>query len=377
MSKGNFGIIVSGGPAPGINCAIASMVIEASNRGYRSKGFVDGFKAVTGNAADTIVDLEVNAVTPHAHSGGSILGTSRFNPFDSRQDEDKLRTALEAHQIDKVVTIGGEGSAYLSYRLGKLFPKLQVVHLPKTIDNDLVLPNNYPSFGYETACFAGTNILRILALDAKTTHRWFIVTTMGRKSGALALGLGIAGAATITLVPEEFRGLSVKPSEIAGLIFESIQLRARQGKNYGIVLLAEGVIEMLDAESTEELKNCPRDHLGRIKYAEVSLEHIIARSLRSRIAEQKLEVQISTKNIGYELRCHDPISFDIEYTRFLGYGAVDYLLSGASGGVVVRDFDKLGFIKFEDMMDQSGAMRSRPLDLNSDLYRVAKSYMIR
>lgn len=375
--KKHFGVVVSGGPAPGINSAIAAIVIEAANKGYRTIGLQNGFKDISLGVDGATIELTIDGVTPLAATGGSILGTSRFNPFREQAYVERMLSTLSAQGIDKLITIGGEGSAYLSYRLGKLDPSLKVLHIPKTIDNDLILPNNYPSFGFETARVAGTSVLRTLAIDAKTTNRWFVVTTMGRKSGALALGIGIAAAATLTLVPEEFESGTATPDAIADIILGSILKRIAAGKRFGVAVLAEGILDRLDLSALKELRDCPRDELGRIRYAEVELEDVIARILRKKIAARGLELNISTKDIGYELRCHDPIAFDLEYTRFLGYGAVEYLLKDYSGGMIVKDYDSLAFVPFEQMLDQQGGIASRALNLESDLYRVARSFMIR
>ena len=372
----SIGIVVSGGPAPGINTAIAAVTIEAKKNGLSVFGLKGGFEALNENH-DPFSELNIPLVTTRQHSGGSILGTSRFNPLKSEDSKRRLADCLRAHAVDKLVIIGGEGSAYVAHCLSLEFPWLSLVHLPKTIDNDLILPNNYPSFGYETARFAGEKILRTLFTDAVTTERWFIVNSMGRKAGFLALGLGLTAGATITLIPEEFEHGSCTPDSIADLIMSSVRLRAAQGKKYGLALMAEGILDKFDIDRVPQLRNCPRDELGRIHYPEVGLEELVAGSLRRKCAQEKLSLRISTKDLGYELRCHDPIPFEIEYTKFLGFGAVRYLLEGKRNITVVRDYDNLGFLELKHIVSESGAVRSRTVDLKSDLYRVGRSFMIR
>ena len=154
-SKKSFGIVVSGGPAPGINCVISSVVIDAENMGYTVKGLKHGFKGISNHEPDAIVPLTTDMVTRVYNTGGSILGTSRHNPFTQKESKDDFLRTLHENDIDKLVVIGGEGSAYLSYWLAKNHPEIKVVHVPKTIDNDLILPNQYPSFGFETARYEG------------------------------------------------------------------------------------------------------------------------------------------------------------------------------------------------------------------------------
>jgi 6-phosphofructokinase len=383
MTSGNdsnrksFGIVVSGGPAPGINSVISSAVIEAKNRGYTVKGLVNGFRDLTDGKPGAVIPLATDMVSNIYNKGGSILGTSRFNPVKDQQHIDALLSGLRQHDIDKLIVIGGEGSAYLSLKLSKINPDLAIVHVPKTIDNDLILPNKYPSFGFETALHAGTRIVETLREDAKTCRRWFLATTMGRKAGFLALGIGLAAGATSTLIPEEFTEFSPNPSDIASIIYSTIRKRLAMGKNYGVIVLAEGILDCLDPSHSDMLRGCVRDDMGRIRYSQVELGEVILPSLREMLKGAGVDVHMITKNIGYELRCCEPISFDIEYTKFLGYGAVQHMLGGNSGIMVTRDFDKLGFIPLESMAGSDGVIKSRRVDLSSDLYRVARSFMIR
>jgi len=376
-SRMNFGIVVSGGPAPGINSVISASVIEATNRGYKVKGLVNGFRDLTLGEQGAVVNLTTDMVTTIYNKGGSILGTSRFNPLKDEKLLGQFLAGLEAHQIDKLIVIGGEGSAYLSLKLSQLHRNLSVVHVPKTIDNDLVLPNNHPSFGFETALHAGSQIVEILREDAKTCRRWFVATTMGRKAGFLALGMGLAAGATSALIPEEFAGVGPSPEDLASIVFSSIRKRLSMGKNYGVILLAEGILDCINVERSSALQGCVRDDMGRIRYSQIELGDVIIPPLKQMLKDANLDVHIVTKNIGYELRCCNPISFDVEYTKFLGYGAVQHVLAGNNGIMVTRDFDKLGFIPLESMARSDGVIKSRGVDLSSDLYRVARSFMIR
>lgn len=374
--KGAFGIVVSGGPAPGINCVISSAVIEARNRGFKVFGLREGFSAVSNGDRDAVTELAIPSVSGIYNTGGSILGTSRFNPFLSEKSKTALSKALHGHHIDKLIVIGGEGSAYLSYHISKYLPDVHVIHVPKTIDNDLILPNQHPSFGFETARYAGTKVLDTLMVDAKTTRRWFLVTTMGRKAGFLALGLGLASGATSTLIPEEFEQ-NTSAEHVAQTVFNSIERRRKEGKDYGVVVIAEGVLDLLDPSSSPVLRELPRDEIGRLRYSQIELGDVILPPLYEKARAAGLELKLNTKNIGYELRCHHPVSFDVEYTKFLGFGAVKHMLDGKSGGMVTRDFDRLGFQPLEEMMLPDGQVKSRRVDLASDLYKVARSFMIR
>lgn len=372
MSK-RIGIVVSGGPAPGINSVISSSVIAAEHRGYEVYGIQDGFLgAVNGSSIRRLTIEEVSRIYK---SGGSILGTSRINPLESKLDSFKRN--LSDYQLNKLIVIGGEGSAWVSHHITQQIPEISVVHVPKTIDNDLVLPNQYPSFGFETARSVGTKILDTLSVDARTTKRWFVVTSMGRHAGFLALGLGVASRATSTFIPEEFEGRKPSVQEVASLLMGSVRARYNTGKPFGLIVVAEGIIDVLDPSSVPEVADCPRDHLGRIRHSEVHISDLLVKHLRSLCKAESLDMAFYTKNLGYELRCADPVSFDIEYTTFLGLGAVRLLHEGATGVMVTREFDRIGSVPLKSMIGADGRMISRKVDLNSDLYKVARSFMIR
>lgn len=379
---GNFGIVVSGGPAPGINSVIASVVHSAAIQNKKVYGFHGGFLGLSSpdnspyknSNIELLKDISTNTL---ANSGGSMLGTSRFNPFVEEETKNTLFSRLEEYNVNKLVVIGGEGSAYLSYQITKAKPSIKVAHIPKTIDNDLILPNKHPSFGFETARSVGTKILKTLLAEARTTGRWFIVKTMGRNAGFLALGTGIAAGATITLIGEQFEGNQVTPKDVAKIITGSIKKRINLGKHYGIAVIAEGILDKFDEKHVEELADVPRDDMGRIRMSEVKLEDLVRRSVSQACKEQDINIRITAENIGYELRCHDPIPFDIEYTKLLGYGAVKYLTEGHGGIMIVRDFDNLAYVPLINMLGEDETLRTRKVDLNSDVYRVASSFMIR
>jgi ATP-dependent phosphofructokinase / diphosphate-dependent phosphofructokinase len=377
MKEGCIGILVSGGPAPGINSVISACVNEADKRGVKVKGLKNGFKGITMNIPNSVVNLTPENVHGIYNTGGSILGTSRFNPFSREETAEDFLTSLESNNINKLIVIGGEGSAYVSYQVSKKFPDIKVMHVPKTIDNDLILPHHYPSFGFETARYVGTNILYTIMTDAITCQRWFLVTCMGRKAGFLALGLGVASGATLTLIPEEYIGKNPTPGDIAHEVFKTMEKSKSLGHEYGVVILAEGILDALDPNYSEELKNCQRDELGRIRYSMLELGDVIADPLIRICKQESLDIRINTKNIGYELRCHQPVSFDVEYTTFLGFGAVRLLMEDIHGVTVTRDFDKLGYEPLSNMILPDGTVRSRNVDVSSELYQISRSFMIR
>ncbi len=204
-----YGILVGGGPAPGINSVISAVTIEASKRHHSVIGIYDGFKHLMAGETD-IEFLTIPKVTRIHRQGGSILRTSRANPT---KKEGHLRTTVETLKdigITHLVTIGGDDTLYSATKVAEYSKKylnydLRFCHVPKTIDNDLPLPPGIRTFGFETARSEGARMVHTFFSDARATGRWFIVVAMGRKTGHLALGIGKSASATLTLIPEEFK----------------------------------------------------------------------------------------------------------------------------------------------------------------------------
>src|ERR1019366_6154499 len=201
-------LVVGGGPAPGINGVISAVTIEAINRGIEVLGISDGYKHLVKGDATNIQKLTRESVKQWHNRGGSLLGTARTNPTKKKEDMDNVLQVFRKMEIDALVSIGGDDTAYTASQVYKSFQEsggyIRVAHVPKTIDNDLPLPRSTPTFGFETARPHGVSTISALAEDARTTARWYIVISMGRAAGHLALGIGKASAATLTIIPEEF-----------------------------------------------------------------------------------------------------------------------------------------------------------------------------
>jgi 6-phosphofructokinase 1 len=232
-----FGILVGGGPAPGINSAIGSATIEARNSGHEVIGIEDGFEHLIDGRTDAVRLLDIEDVTRIHTQGGSILRTSRANPTRSPEDLRRTIEALRGIGIDRLVTIGGEDTAFSASEVARAAAgSLRVAHVPKTIDNDLPLPAGMPTFGFETARHVGTELVLTMMEDSRTTRRWFIVVVMGRKAGHLALGIGKAAGATITLIPEEFNSDHIDLDDIARVVAGAMIKRKAAGRGDGLLL---------------------------------------------------------------------------------------------------------------------------------------------
>src|SRR5688572_14726103 len=374
-----LGILVGGGPAPGINAVISAATIEAINQGFTVIGIHDGFKHLVRRDPSTLRPLAIADVSRVHLLGGSVLGTSRENPTSSSEATRSVIETLQQAGITHLVTIGGDDTAlscrYISERSNGT---LHSVHVPKTIDNDLPLPPHVPTFGFQTARHVGVELVRNLMEDARATRRWYVVVAMGRKAGHLALGIGKAAGATLTVVAEECPSPYVPFATICDIVEGAIIKRRAMGRHFGLAVLAEGLIDKLDPAELLELEDVERDEHGHVRFAEVDLARKVKAEVQGRLSQRGLRVTITDKNVGYELRCADPIPFDAEYCRDLGYGAVRFLLGGGSGAMVSVQGGRLVPIPFDDLVDPgSGKTRVRLVDINSKGFRVARAYMIR
>jgi 6-phosphofructokinase len=372
-------ILVGGGPAPGINSVIGAATIRACLSGIPVLGVRDGFQWIMRGELAHVRPLDIEAVSRIHFRGGSCLGTARANPTKDPKTLDATLKSLQQLGVTKLVTIGGDDTAFSAMRLSAHSQgALQVVHVPKTIDNDLDLPAWIPTFGYQTARHVGTGIVRDLLTDAQTTSRWYFVVAMGRKAGHLALGIGKAAGATLTVIPEEFPGKQIPMRSIVDVLAGAIIKRLAYGRSDGVAVLAEGLVESIPESDLAELEGAERDEHGHIRLAEIDFGRIIKAAVMARLKELGLKVTVVSKDIGYELRCTDPIPFDMEYTRDLGYCAAKYLIEGGSGAMVTVQEGKFKPIRFEDMLDpETGRTRVRMVDTDTEYYKIARRYMLR
>ena len=372
-------ILVGGGPAPGINAVISAAVIEAINEGFAVVGVQEGFKHLIREDTSKIQPLKIEDVSRIHLDGGSVLGTARDNPTKSDKAIRSVVDTLTAIGVTHLVTIGGDDTALSSsYVYERSGHQIHTVHVPKTIDNDLPLPAHIPTFGYQTARHVGVELVRNLMEDARSTKRWYFVVAMGRKAGHLALGIGKASGATLTIIGEEFKRETVPFADICDIVEGSIIKRRAMNQPYGVAILAEGLIEKLDPQELSELQDAERDEHGHIRFAEVDLGRKVKDEIHRRFHERGIRLTTTNKNIGYELRCADPIPYDAAYCRDLGYSAIRYLLAGGSGAMVSIQGGRLVPLAFADIREpDTGKTRVRLVDTESEGYRVAREYMIR
>ncbi|HQU71104.1 MAG TPA: 6-phosphofructokinase, partial [Calditrichia bacterium] len=235
-----------------------------------------------------------------------------------------------------------------------------------------------PTFGYQTARHIGVEIVKSLMTDAQTTHRWYFVVTMGRKAGHLALGIGKAAGATLTLVPEEFTGEKIKLKHIVDILAGAIIKRESYGRHDGVAILAEGLMERLDPNDLSDLDSVERDAHGHIRLAEVNFGDILKNAVRKRLENLGLKTTIVEKNVGYELRCADPIPFDMEYTRDLGFCAAQFILNDGNAAMVSIQEGRFVPMYFKDILDpKTNKTKVRMVDVQSESFFIARRYMLR
>ena len=386
-SLGSIGILVGGGPAPGINSVISAAVIEAERLGYEVIGINNGYEYLVKGDVTQTVKLTTDDVSTIHTRGGSILHTSRTNPTKRAEDLKTCVSTLGKLGIKYLITIGGDDTSFGASEIARAAGgKILVAHVPKTIDNDLPLPGNMPTFGYETARHVGSEILLSLKEDSRTTNRWYFIVAMGRHTGHLALGIGKASAATITLIPEEFSGKTVSLSEVCDALEGAILKRRSLDRPDGVAIVAEGIASKLDIKDLRNIAGVetPRDQYGNIRLADLPFARILRAEVERRFRERGDAMDIVDLTLGYELRSAAPIPFDIDYTRTLGHGAVTFLHSDhknkaiAEGAMICIVGNKLEPVAFEDMRDSTtGKTIVRKVDTSNLYYDVARRYMTR
>jgi ATP-dependent phosphofructokinase / diphosphate-dependent phosphofructokinase len=374
----NLAILVGGGPAPGINSVIGAATIRAKLEAIDVIGIRDGFEWLMHGDIDHVIPLTIEAVSRIHFRGGSYLGIARANPTKDPQLLENTVNSLLRLNVSQLVTIGGDDTAYSAMKLEEhAAGRIRVVHVPKTIDNDLDLPPHIDTFGFQSARHYGVDIVKNLMVDAKTTSRWYFVIAMGRKAGHLALGIGKATGATITLISEEF-DTPIRLKDIVDTLAASIIKRLTAGRRDGVAIIAEGVVLDVSEGDLANLHEVERDAHGHLRIAEVNLGEILKAQVSERLRGLGIKTTIAAKNIGYELRCADPIPFDMEYTRDLGYCAAKYLLAGGNAAMISMQGGHFVPIPFSEMIDsETGRTKVRMVDIASTRYAIARRYMIR
>ncbi len=304
-----FGVLTGGGDCPGLNAAIRGVVRRAAASGHETVGFLDGWK---GLRDDLVRPLPVEAVQGILGRGGTILGSSRTNPFKKEEDAAKVLATLDREKIDVLVAIGGDDTLSAGGELSKR--GRAVVGVPKTMDNDVA--GTDWTFGFHSAVAVAVDALERLRDTADSHHRAVVLEVMGRHAGWVALATGLAGGADVTLLPE-------RPYDEAALL-RSVQAAVR-ARGYALVVASEG-IELGPRKGSAGAK----DEFGH----ELLREREVGAELARRIQEAT-GVESRSAQIGHIQRGGSPELFDRILATRLGAGAVDLALARRFGEVAV------------------------------------------
>ncbi|GAB4319765.1 MAG: diphosphate--fructose-6-phosphate 1-phosphotransferase [Bacteroidales bacterium] len=364
--KKSIAILAGGGPAPGINTVIASVAKVFLKEGYRVIGIHEGYKGLFSFRPD-LVEFDFTLCDKIMNVGGSMLKMSRYKPKD-----DEFRTDFFVNNnVRLLVTIGGDDTASTANRIAKFLSdnniSIQNIHVPKTIDNDLPLPEGNPTFGYQTAKEAGVRIAATVYEDARTSGNWFVVSAMGREAGHLAFGIGASCHYPMIVIPEMFNKTRISIDKIIRLLISSIVKRKILGIDYGAVIISEGVFHFLTNSEIEATDiSFTYDEHGHPELGNVSKAHIFNMLLQRKLKELKIPVKSRPVELGYELRCVNPSAFDLLYCSLLGIGVHTLFNKGLTGCMVTSGpSGDIAPLYLKDVEDETGKVKPRLVNIDS------------
>ncbi len=367
MEQKTVAIIAGGGPAPGINTVIGSVAKVFLKNGYRVLGIHNGYQGLFSDHPNTL-ELTFEHADRMFTRGGSELQMSRFKP----KDNDFSTQIFEKENIKLLVTIGGDDTASTANRIAKYLAennvKIQNIHVPKTIDNDLPLPEGIPTFGFNSAKDEGARIAKTVYEDARTSQNWFVLAAMGRSAGHLAFGIGAAAHYPMIIVPEMFTKVDITADKIADLVISSILKRKLMGLNHGAAVISEGVFHFMTNEEIQNAgANFTYDAHGHPELFNVSKAHVFNTVIQRKLREYGLSVRTRPVELGFEVRCTQPIGFDLTLCTDLGLGVYSLFEKGHSGCLVTVDHSgKAQPIYLRDVEDENGKIKPRLLDIENE-----------
>ena len=409
-------ILFAGGPAPGANAVISTAATSFMRNGTEVVGMKHGYSSLAEYSADKplVQGRDYVIVTPEflkrTRSGqGIMLGTARTNPgkhisspahFDDAERVGPLKNVYEgllSLGVEALISIGGDdtlktANKFKMYqdRLPAGSKRIPVVHLPKTIDNDYMGIDF--TFGYFTAVDTLGGEIRNLLYDADAGRCYYLCETMGRSAGWLSYGAAISGEASLVISVEDIHGkyrseetvtdaagqTKIKPvmntEEVVGRIVKTMRVREEEeGKQYGVIVLAEGLAEYLPSK---QLEGIPRDEHGHISIAQVQLGRMFSKLVADEFKRQTgRSRKVVGLQLGYEARCAKPHAFDVMLGSQLGVGAYRALAERGLNGVMVSVSGQLdlNYVPFEELVDPNTLVTVvRYVERGSDFHRLAR-----
>ena len=380
--KDSIVILAGGGPAPGINTVEGTIAKAFMAKGYRVLGLHGGYSGLF-SAEPEFIEFDFALADSIFNRGGSYLQMSRYKPSQEDFDKNFNLKFFQENNIKLLVTIGGDDTASTANRISKFLKAknydIQNIHVPKTIDNDLPLPDNTPTFGYNSAKAEGTRIATTVYDDARTSGTWFIVSAMGRSAGHLAMGIGASCHYPMIIIPEMFDKTEITVDKIVNLSVSAIVKRKLLGIPYGGIIVSEGVFHMLSDEQLKStgIKFTYDDH-GHPELGKISKAQLFNDMLEIKLKELGLKVKIRPVEIGYDIRCQTPIAYDLFYCSQLGAGVYELFEKGETGCMVY--VDQLGTIRplyLSDLQDpQTGKIPPRLVDINGDQAQIVFRHLV-
>lgn len=370
--KKSIVILTGGGPAPGMNTVVGSIAKTFIKNGYRVLGLHGGYKGLF-SPDPNFCELDFILADSIFNRGGSYLMMSRYKPSD---EDFKVNFNLEFfkdNNIQLLVTVGGDDTASTANRIAKFLTEknypIANIHVPKTIDNDLPLPQNIPTFGYQSAKAEGTMIATTIYEDARTSGNWFIVSAMGRSAGHLALGIGATCHYPMIVIPEMFNKTTITAEKIINMAISSIVKRKLMGIPYGAIMISEGVFHEL---SLEELESCgvkfTYDDHGHPELGKISKAQLFNEMVENKLKSLGISVKSRPVEIGYEVRCVTPFAYDLMYCSQLGMGVYKLFSEGVTGCMVYLDLNgNIKSLYLKEMQDpQTGKIPPRGVNIHTD-----------
>ena len=337
-----LGVLTGGGDCPGLNPVIRAVTRRALQAQLQVVGIRNGWK---GLIEGETIPLDLRSVSGILPKGGTILGTSRTNPFKHPKGLQHMLENVKRLQLDAIIAIGGEDTLGVAVKLAK--EGIKIVGVPKTIDNDLS-KTDY-TFGFDTAVNIAMEAIDRLHTTAESHHRIMVAEVMGRQAGWIATCAGIAGGADVVLIPED-------PIDLDA-VCDLIKQRHSRGKDFSIVVVAEGAQFKDKAYVVQEER---RDEFGHVRLGG------IGHRLGS-IIEERMGYETRVTVLGHLQRGGSPSAFDrILGTRF-GVKAVELILEGRFGTMVSLQGNQMTAVGLEE-----GAGQLKTVD--QDLYRIAKLF---
>ncbi len=364
--KDAVAILCAGGPAPGINTVISAVTKIFAQNGYTVLGINGGYKSLF-SSEPSYDYLDFEFADQIYSRGGSTLKMSRYKPKD---DEFKV-DFFKKNNVKLLVTIGGDDTASSANRLTKFLSEKQMdvknIHVPKTIDNDLPLPEGTPTFGYHSAKEEGVRLATTIYEDARTSGNWFVVSAMGREAGHLAFGIGTACHYPMIIIPEIFNKTKITFDKITKLVISSMVKRRLLGIDYGVAIISEGVFHfMSEKEIIDTGINFTYDDHGHPELGNVSKSHIFNMLTQQALKGLRINVKSRPEEMGYELRCCRPIAYDLSYATRLGLGVYKLFKEGNTGCMVTVDRQgNITPLLLKDVEDADGKVKPRLVNVES------------